>query len=115
MNLSSQHNLQSIADKKEISVILKYGTKYSTCYGPVFFYNNKKCKKNKVGILVKKNIGKAFYRNYIKRVLRFYIRTELTLFKDFNRVIFIYRNNVKTNFNKISSEYNLKLRRLTSN
>ena len=109
MNLIKQLNLTSLSDKNEISVILKYGTKKETRFGPVFFYNFKKSKDSRIAILVKKSIGKAYYRNYIKRIIRYYIRTDFTLLKKYNRVIFLYRFKEKIRFNKLKDEYTEKL------
>jgi ribonuclease P protein component len=109
MNLSKRLNYYSLADKDEISVILKYGTKKVTRFGPVFFYYAKKNKTTKIAILVKKAIGKAHYRNYIKRIIRYYIRTDFTLLDKYNRVIFLYRYSEKIKFKQLKDEYDKKL------
>lgn len=108
MNLIKQHSYSSLSNRDEISLILKYGTKRATRFGPVFFYSVKNSD-NKIAILIKKTIGKAFYRNYIKRIIRYYIRTDFTLLKKYNRVIFLYRFNEKIKYKNLKSEYKNKL------
>ena len=90
MNISSPLNCSVLTDKDEIAVVLKNGRKIKSDLGTIYLYNFKNEPLKKAAIFVKKNIGKAYYRNYIKRIIRFYIRSSFTLFKDYNRVIFFY-------------------------
>jgi len=110
MNLSNQPKIYSLSNKKDISVIFSNGKKINTEFGPVYFYSVEEDTTNKIAILIKKKIGKAYYRNYIKRAIRFYIRSEITLLGKYNRVIFLYRNLKPIKYDQLKSEYNFKLR-----
>jgi ribonuclease P protein component len=90
MNLSKTHNISILIKKEEIDNIFKNGKKVFTKYGSVFFYLKEESSKRKVAIFVRKKIGKASYRNYIKRIIRYFIRKNLTLFANYNRVIFLF-------------------------
>jgi len=105
MNLSKHLKITSLSDKKEIDEILRKGKKIPTGLGPVYFYLNKSVKNIKVAILVKKKIGNAWYRNYVKRIIRYYINSEITLLK-YNRVIFLYRLNRTIKYKELKAEYN---------
>ncbi|MCB0282757.1 MAG: ribonuclease P protein component, partial [Calditrichaeota bacterium] len=85
-----------------------YGKKRSTSFGPVFFYSDSGSD-IKIAILIKKSIGKAYYRNYIKRIIRFYIRTDFTLLEKYNRVIFLYKNTENITYKNLKNEYLKKL------
>ena len=112
MNISKQLRYTTLNSKKEISNVFKNGKKIKSEVGPVYLLNEKENKDSKFAILIKSDIGKAYYRNYIKRIIRFYIRTNTTLFENFNRVIFLYnykkkkidysflKANYDTSFNK---------------
>lgn len=111
MNLSSPLNCSSLRKKNEITFVIKNGKKIKTKIGPVFLYNDFEERKNKAAILVKKNIGKAHFRNYIKRIIRYYIRSEVTLFEEFNRVIFLYvSSEKKVKYSQIKSTYDKALK-----
>ena len=106
MNLSKRLNITSLADKNEISIIFRNGKKVSTKFGPVYFYSNKSVKNIKVAVLLKKSIGNACYRNYVKRIVRYYINSDFTLLKKYNRVIFLYSSTVPIKYTKLKDEYN---------
>ena len=110
MNLSKQLKICSLANKNEFSVIFSDGKRLNTMFGPVYFYNVEKDSNNKIAILIKKNIGKAYYRNYIKRIIRFYIRSEITLLDKYNRVIFLYRYLRPIKYYQLKNEYNFKIK-----
>lgn len=113
MNLSKRHNIISIKDKSEIRFILNYGKKINTKFGPVFLFNVANDNNKKAAVLLKKNIGKAHYRNYIKRLLRVYIIKKIILFKTYNRVIFLYRSKSRiSNHLDIFSEYDKRLNKI---
>ena len=114
MNLSKQPKVYSLADKNEISVIFSDGKRLNTKFGPVYFYNVENDSNNKIAILIKKKIGKAYYRNYIKRIIRFYIRSEITLLEKYNRVIFLYRYIGSIKYYQLKKEYNFKLKNISS-
>jgi ribonuclease P protein component len=110
MNLSKQPKTCSLSNKSDISVILSNGKKINTKFGPVYFFCVTEDADNKIAILIKKKIGKAYYRNYIKRTIRFYIRSEITLLKKYNRVIFLYRYLKPIKYEQLKKEYNFKLK-----
>ncbi len=112
MNLSKQLKISSLSNKNEISVILKNGIKITTRFGPVYFYSVKNDTNNKIAILIKKKIGNACYRNYIKRIIRFYMRSEITLLRKYNRVIFLYRYLRPIKYDILKTEYNNKLKHI---
>jgi len=110
MNLSKQHKIISITDKEEITYVLSHGKRINTRFGPIFLSNIVNDSQLKFAVLLKKNIGKAFYRNYIKRLLRVYIVKKITLFKSYNRVIFLYKCRTKlASHNLLFSEYDTRL------
>lgn len=114
MNLSNRPNILSLSDRSEISVIFSSGHKVFTKFGPVYFYRIEKDTCNRAAVLVKKRIGNACYRNYIKRILRFYIRSQITLLGKYNRVIFLYRRIEKTKYDDVKKEYDSKLFKIVS-
>lgn len=110
MNISSLHKFSSLSNKDEISTALKEGKKLKSESGPIYFYKAKNKDGIKFAILVKKNIGRACYRNYIKRIIRFYIRTNATLFENFNRVIFLYNSKKRiTDYKVVQKNYDFTL------
>ena len=109
MNLSKQLKFSSLGNKQEISTIFEKGKKFKSKNGPIYFYNDDDSIETKFAILVKKNIGKANYRNYIKRIIRFYIRTHPALFENFTRVIFLYNNQNQVNYDSLIHDYDLVL------
>ena len=98
MNLSSQLNCSVLTNKNEISAVIKNGRKIKSDLGILYLFNIEKELFTKAAIFVKKNTGKAHYRNYIKRIFRFYIRSNFTLFKKYNRVIFFYNYKNKISY-----------------
>lgn len=109
MNLSSQHNFTSLSNKEEISYILNRGKKIYTRFGLIFYLNMKDVLGKKIAILIKKNIGKAHHRNYIKRIIRHFIKSDITLLSKYNRVIFLYRFKGKVKYKDLQEEYLNKL------
>jgi ribonuclease P protein component len=111
MNLSSQPNSTSLKAKNEISLVLNNGKKIKTTIGPVFLFKDDNVEDKKVAVLIKKNVGKAYYRNYIKRIIRYYVRSEFTLFEKFNRVIFLYGyTGEKIKYEFLKENYNKALK-----
>jgi len=111
MNLSSPLNCSVLKNKYEISVVLKNGKKVKSDIGTIYFFNDKEKQYKKFAIFVRKNIGKAFYRNYIKRIIRFYIRSNFTLFNNYNRVIFFYNYKKKIKYEFLKQQINSALRK----
>ncbi len=112
MNLSNQPKIYSLSNKKEISVIFSNGERINTKFGPIYLYSVNDDAKNRIAILIKKKIGKAYYRNYIKRRIRFYISSEITLLENYNRVIFLYRYLKPIKYDDLKNEYNLRLKNI---
>lgn len=110
MNISRQRKIYSLSSKKEIDVIFSNGKKINTKFGPVYFYSANEDTNIGIAILIKKTIGKAHYRNYIKRIIRFYIRSQITLLGKYNRVIFLYRYLKPIKYDRLKNEYNFKLK-----
>jgi ribonuclease P protein component len=106
MNLSRRLSITSLSQKNEIIEIFRNGKKISTNVGPVYFYDNKNVKNIKAAILIKKKIGNACYRNYVKRMIRYYINSDFTLLKKYNRVIFLYSLTKPIKYEELKREYN---------
>jgi len=113
MNLSSPLNCSVLKNKDEISVVLKNGKKVRSDIGTIYFFNNDKDTFKKFAIFVKKNVGKAFYRNYIKRIIRFYIRSNVTLFNKYNRVIFFYSFKEKVKYSFLKDQIHSALKKVS--
>jgi ribonuclease P protein component len=113
MNLSSPLNCSVLKNKDEISVVLKNGKKVRSDIGTIYFFNNDNEPFKKFAIFVKKNIGKAFYRNYIKRIIRFYIRSNFTLFNKYNRVIFFYSCSQKVKYSFLKDQIHSALKKVS--
>jgi ribonuclease P protein component len=106
MNISRRLNIVSINDSKEIKYVLDHSRKIYFKYGIVFLNKDKAVNETlRVAFLVKKNCGNAVRRNYIKRIARFLIIKNITLFKKYNRVIFLFMS--KENFKYKQLEENL--------
>jgi len=106
MNLSKTPKVVSINKKEEIQQIINQGTKVSTGLGPIFFYQHEPSTINKIAILLKKNIGTAVRRNYIKRILREIIRENNHIFNRFNRIVIIFSKRDNVNYHQVRQIYN---------
>ncbi len=105
MNLSRRHNIKTITNSKEIKQVLDNSRKIYHKYGIVFLNKNSNVKERlKAAILVKKSCGKAVRRNYIKRIGRYFIVKNITLFKNYNRVIFLFLSKEPFKYRDIESE-----------
>lgn len=97
MNLSRRHRIVSIRKAKEIKEVLDNSKKIHHKYGIIFLNKSKVVsEKLRAAVLVKKSCGSAVRRNYIKRIGRNFIVRNITLFKNYNRVIFLFLS--KENF-----------------
>lgn len=105
MNLSKALNIQSLQNKEEIKHLLKNGQKIYTKFGLIFLQNNPADEITKVGILMKRSSGCAVKRNYVKRVIRNFVRNNFTLFKGHNRIIFLYNFIGVISYNQLRDEY----------
>jgi len=105
MNISKRHKILSIKNKDEINLVLNNGRKNKTHYGPVFVYNDSDELNKKMAVLVKKNIGSAVKRNYVKRIVRRFICKFPLVLEENNRIIFIYTNSKPVTYSELESEY----------
>jgi len=106
MNISKLHKITSLRKREEIRFVFENGRKIKTKYGLIFVL--KKIEKNnkKAAILLKKNIGSAVKRNYVKRILRAIIRiNHENIFNNYNRVLFLFNYKGPINFSLIEKEY----------
>ena len=69
MNLSRTPKISSLKNSDEIQDLLATGEKVYSKYGLIFFKNEFKDSNSAAAILVKKKIGNAVKRNYIKKPL----------------------------------------------
>lgn len=110
MNISSLHNIKTLKKRIEIKAVLDNGKKISTKYGLIFLHSDEKDVTKKAAVLLKKSVGSAVKRNYIKRILRSIIRNHHELiFNNCNRVVFIYNYRGDSAFSLIEKEYLSKL------
>jgi ribonuclease P protein component len=106
MNISSRHNISSLKNKDEIEIIFKQGFKVKTKYGPIFLYRaTTKDDSRKVAILLKKRVGSAVKRNYIKRIIRYFISKNHMIFGKNNRMIFLFNSHVAVSYALLEKEY----------
>ena len=105
MNLSRRLNIVTIRKSNEIQEVLNNSKKIYHKYGIIFLNRNKAVKeKLRAAILVKKNCGSAVRRNYIKRIGRNFIVRNITLFKDYNRVIFLFLSKDRFKYKDLEQE-----------
>ena len=110
MNISSLHKIKTLKKRNEIKAVLDKGKKIKTKYGLIFLYKNVDGKEKKAAILLKKSVGSAVRRNYIKRILRAIIRSNNDLFfNNCNRVVIIYNYKGKDALALIEEEYVKKI------
>ncbi len=112
MNLSRRLKIKSIRKSYEIKEVLDKSKKVYHKYGIIFL--DKKKQKNvrenlRAAILVKKNCGTAVRRNYIKRIGRSFIVKNITLFKDYSRVIFLFLSKENFKYHDLEKEVINKL------
>ena len=106
MNISSRHNIVSLKKKEEIDHVFRKGKKYHTRYGPVFMYKSSDrdhC--TRVAILLKKSVGSAVQRNYIKRIIRNFVARNFQIIKGSNRLIFLYNSREPVSYARLEKEY----------
>ncbi len=91
MNISKRLNIVSISDSKEIKKTLDNSKKLYFKYGIIFLNKDNRVKEElRFAVLVKKHCGNAVRRNYVKRISRNFIIRNITLFKPYSRVIFLF-------------------------
>lgn len=109
MNLSALPELRSLKSKKNIKNILDNGKKRYTRFG-IFFLDKSETEYTYFAVLIKKSVGKAVKRNYCKRIVREYMRKNLSLFKNYNQIIFLFNSHQDTSFEELKKEFDIKLK-----
>ena len=105
MNLSKTPKIKSLKKRDEIKDILSSGRNIRTKYGPIFLKRKPNEKSIYIGILIKKKCGNAVKRNYIKRLIRRFIRLHSLLLNMNTRTIFLYSYVGKIDFTSLETEY----------
>jgi len=105
MNITKTHNIVTISNKEEIHRVMSEGQKVYTKFGLIFLVKNQINKLEKAGILVKKKSGSAVKRNYIKRIIRAFIRNEYPVLKKYNKIIFLYNYAGDVSYNELRANY----------
>lgn len=85
------NNKMRIKDKKEFQLILNKGKKK---YTPFFliYYKDKSKENSRFGFTQVKKFGKAYKRNYYKRILREIVRNNQNKFKkDYDYIIIVLK------------------------
>ena len=111
MNISKTLNIVSLSKYDEIQRILIKGQRVHTKFGLLFLYNDNKDNISKIGILIKKKSGSAVKRNYIKRIMRQFIRNEFDLICQYNQIIFLYNYQGKISYKELRDTYINDLKR----
>ncbi len=95
---------QKLKNKKEFGLVFSAGKKKAGKY-IILYMMPKKKEENRLGIIVKKNIGNAVQRNRIKRVLREIWRNKGEQFISGHDVIILARRRIiGASFQEIESE-----------
>jgi len=115
MNISKTHNIITLSDKDEINDIIKKGQKVYTKFGLLFLYKGDNELLKKVGILIKKRTGNAVKRNYIKRIIRQFVRNEYNFLYSYSKIIFLYNYQDKTSYDELRNIYINDLKKHESN
>ena len=90
MNISSPHNIKSLKNSSEIKDLLAHGRKVFNRYGIIFIREEKNFPDTRIAILIKKKAGNAVHRNYVKRIIRHFIREQDALLSKYGRSTFLY-------------------------
>ena len=104
MNILSKKKIRTLSKKDEIKQVLDKGKKVYFRFGLIFLFNEENQNHLRVGILVKKSCGNAVKRNYIKRICRAFVRNYSYLFKNTNRVIFLFNKNCQIKYKDLEKE-----------
>jgi len=105
MNISKTLRIRTVGRKDEIKSLLDSSKKIYTTFGLIFLNTDIQDEDLKIAVLVKKKCGTAVKRNYIKRIIRHFVRENRSLFLNYNRVIFLYRYQGTVNFNLLAKTF----------
>lgn len=105
MNISKQPNISSLKNKVEIKDLLATGRKVFNKYGIIFVLKKTNEPNLKSAILIKKKIGNAVHRNYIKRLNRHFIREHADQLSQYPRSLFLFLYKGKVTYQELASEY----------
>jgi len=83
--------------------------KIRTKYGYLNLTQNPQHEEFKLRILIKKGTGNAAYRNYIKRIIREYLRHERSKLIFYNDCVFYFHSSDKINYMDLQNELNSKI------
>ena len=110
MNISKTLRIITLSRKHEINSVINKGQKVYTKFGLLFLYRDNIEILNKIGILVKKQSGNAVRRNYIKRIIRQFVRNEYDFLSHYSKIIFLYNYQGKISYSELRNTYinNLK-------
>ncbi len=111
MNILTGRKITTIRKKDEINQILQRGKKSKFKFGLIFLYNVRQSTDKKAAVLIKKSIGNAVRRNYIKRIVRSYIRKYYQLLDDYNRVIVLINKKADITYQQLEKELTVVLRK----
>ncbi len=112
MNLSKTHNIRSLKSKNEIKDLLANGQKVFTKYGLLFYKRHPETEYNAIGILIKKKCGNAVKRNYIKRIIRSFIREYAEELTVYNRMVFLYTYSGRITYSELKEQYLKALKKI---
>jgi len=112
MNLSAPFKINKIKKQSEIKKILSEGRKVYTKYGIFFLLQEIELSETFYAVLLKKNIGNAVLRNNKKRLTKEYLRKNISKFKNYNRIIFLYNHDGDEKYSSLENEFNLKLKKI---
>jgi ribonuclease P protein component len=115
MNISKTLNIVTLSNKDEIHSIMKQGQKVYTKFGLIFLYQDYKINLQKIGILVKKKSGNALKRNYIKRIIRQFVRNEYNLLCHYTKIIFLYNYQDEISYHELRKPYSNDLKKYEKN
>lgn len=109
MNSSAPPEIKKIKNRQDIKKILENGRKVFTSVGVFFLIENKEDPCFHFAVLIKKSIGNAVKRNYYKRIFRSFVKNNISVFKQYNFVVFLFNKSVKTDYNDLSVELTNRL------
>ncbi len=104
MNSSVQPNIKIIKKRSEIKHILQNGHRVRSRFGNFYLLNGHHSEK-RMAVLIKKHVGNAVQRNYRKRIVREYIRkniSDICGMKRYNELVFLFNYKGEINYHQLS-------------